>query len=102
MPIITPERAGEIRGQLCEQYGATWLHEYAPAIERAILDELQSASASEAFYRVTVQQRDSAWREIEALRDTLRLIANIAHEKSTGPAVPDTYWEIRNIAQEAL
>jgi hypothetical protein len=47
MPIITTERAGEIRGQLCEQYGATWLHHYHEAIEaevakhyQAIIDDL--------------------------------------------------------------
>ena len=103
MPIITPEHAGEIRGQLCEQYGGTWLHHYHESIEQAVLQGLQATqSAEDAFHRVTVQQRDSAWREIEALRDTLRHIADLAHNASTGPAVPDTLWEIRNIAQQAL
>lgn len=31
------------------------------------------AEIHDAFYRVTVQQRDSAWREIERLRERLRL-----------------------------
>lgn len=75
MPIITPERAGEIRGELCEKHGATWLHHYHEAIEREV---------SEYYYQV------------------LTRIASMAHDASTGPAVPDTYGEICNIAQDAL
>jgi hypothetical protein len=37
MPIITSERAGEIRGQLTEKYGATWMHHYHEAIEAEVL-----------------------------------------------------------------
>ncbi len=40
MPIITPERAGEIRAKTCEKYGAVWLHHYHEAIEEAILQEI--------------------------------------------------------------
>lgn len=36
MPIITPERASEIRGELCEKHGATWLHHYHEAIEAEV------------------------------------------------------------------
>lgn len=75
MPIITTERACAIRGELCEKYGATWLHHYHEAIDREV---------SEYYYKV------------------LTRIASIAHDASTGPAVPDAYWEISNIAQEAL
>ena len=87
MSIITPERAGEIRGQLTEQYGATWLHHYHEAIEREVLEAI-------------------GWHEVvETTIDqslALQNIADLAHKASTGPAVPDTYWEIRNAAQEAL
>lgn len=75
MTIITAERAGEIRGELCEKHGATWLHHYHEAIEAEVAKH----------YEATLEQ-----------------IYEIAHHKSTGPAVPDTLWEIRNIAQEAL
>lgn len=37
MPIITPERAGAIRGELCAKYDATWLHHYHEAIEAEVL-----------------------------------------------------------------
>lgn len=37
-----------------------------------------------------------------ALSTALRHIAELAHDKSTGPAVPDTLWEIRNLAYDAL
>lgn len=37
MPIITTERAGAIRGELCEKYGATWLHHYHEAVEAEVL-----------------------------------------------------------------
>lgn len=37
MNIITPERASEIRGELTEKYGATWLHHYHEAIEAEVL-----------------------------------------------------------------
>lgn len=41
MALITPERAGEIRGQLVEQHGGTWLHHYAAAIEAEVLQALR-------------------------------------------------------------
>ena len=89
MPIITPERAGEIRGQLCEQYGATWLHHYHEAIEAEVAARF--AADREEYLALSVTQSQALAR-----------IADLAHDASTGPAVPDMYWEIRNIAQEAL
>ena len=37
MAIVSDERAGEIRGELCKQYPGTWLHEYHKAIEAEVL-----------------------------------------------------------------
>lgn len=37
-----------------------------------------------------------------ALEERLREIAEIAHVRSTGPAVYDSYWEIRELAYEYL
>jgi hypothetical protein len=87
MPIITPERAGEIRAKTCEKYGAIWLHHYHEAIEAEVL----KAIGWEEVVQTSVDQSLA-----------LSHIADLAHDKSTGPAVPDTLWEIRNIAQEAL
>jgi hypothetical protein len=47
MPIITPERAGQIRGELTEKYGATWMHEYAGAVEAAIRSHFLSTEPAE-------------------------------------------------------
>ncbi len=37
-----------------------------------------------------------------AMREALRAIGDYAHDKSTGPAVPDALWEVRSMAYEAL
>ena len=37
MKNITPDQAGEIRGQLTKEHGATWMHHYHVAIEAEVL-----------------------------------------------------------------
>lgn len=37
-------------------------------------------------------------RERDQLQDRLTDIGNFAHDKSTGPAVPDALWEVRRMA----
>lgn len=39
---------------------------------------------------------------IEDLEEALRQIGDFAHDKSTGPAVPDALWEVRQMAYDAL
>jgi hypothetical protein len=39
-------------------------------------------------------------KEIDRLGDLLLEIGNIAHDASTGPAVPDVLWEIRSKAYQ--
>ena len=46
MPIITPERASQIRGELIEKYPGTWLHHYHEAIEEAVLRGLGALQVS--------------------------------------------------------
>lgn len=104
MPIITPERAGEIRGELCAEYGATWLHHYHEAVEAEVLIRL-AASAKKGSWEAVfghLGAPDEVGNQYIAMSDALHQIADLAHNASTGPAVPDTLWEIRNIAQEAL
>jgi hypothetical protein len=50
---------------------------------------------------------DLAWRawsagnaESQRLRDLLTEVAEYAHQHSTGPAVPDALWEVRQKAYE--
>lgn len=52
---------------------------------------------------------EEAAKEIETLQqqcdtyiDTLIDIVSTAHSASTGPAVPDTLWEVRAMAYDAL
>ena len=40
--------------------------------------------------------------ECERLLEVLTNIGNYAHDASTGPTVPDAFWEIRKMAYEAL
>lgn len=44
------------------------------------------------------RQLCDAERQIEALQARLTAIGDLAHDKSTGPAVPDVLWEIRSMA----
>lgn len=38
----------------------------------------------------------------DGLHDKLIEIGNFAHDKSTGPAVPDALWEIRHMVYSAI
>lgn len=40
--------------------------------------------------------------EVKCLREVLQGIGDYAHERSTGPAVPDPLWEVREMAYDAL
>lgn len=57
MAIITPERAAEIRGQLCEQHGAQWLHHYHEAIEAEVV-RVQAEQDPVAYLFTDVQSGD--------------------------------------------
>ena len=43
-----------------------------------------------------------AQAEIDRLHDLLIDIGNRAHHASTGPALPDEFWEIRSIAYDGI
>ncbi len=43
-------------------------------------------------------EAEMAADEIARLHELLRKIGDCAHNASTGPAVPDTLWEIRSMA----
>ena len=38
----------------------------------------------------------------EVMKEALQKIHELAHDVSTGPAVPDVYWEIRELAMQML
>lgn len=43
-----------------------------------------------------------AWNLISRLNKALEAIGDYAHDKSTGPAVPDALWEVRSMAYDAI
>lgn len=49
--------------------------------------------------RTAMQAEIAAMKaEVELLKGRLTSIGDLAHDTSTGPAVQDTYWEIRSMA----
>lgn len=49
-----------------------------------------------------IVERDALKARLLYAEDALKQIEEIAHSHSSGPTVPDVYWEIRAIAQSAL
>lgn len=45
---------------------------------------------------------DGLRAELEAAYDMLARIGDFAHDKSTGPAIPDALWEVRGMAYAAV
>lgn len=45
---------------------------------------------------------DGLRAELEAAYEALAHIGDFAHDKSTGPAVPDALWEVRSMAYDAV
>lgn len=48
--------------------------------------------------RELIDERDAANARAGAAEEMLRQIGDYAHDKSTGPVVPDALWEIREMA----
>jgi len=51
-------------------------------------------------WKQAADARDAALIRVAEMDDTLKRIGDYAHDKSTGPAVPDALWEIRAMAYE--
>lgn len=68
----------------------------ALAASRDEYHAIESAACAERDARIAEleQQRDAAW-------EALAKIGDFAHDRSTGPAVPDALWEIRAMAYTA-
>lgn len=64
------------------------------------LRKLEKAVESGKHYGFQQDIWTVAADEIERLRVLLKDIGDKAHDLSTGPAVPDGYWEIRGMAYE--
>jgi hypothetical protein len=88
------ERLG---GQSWNEYNAYWLDGLNKA--RASITAIKQALA--APVQEPVPDWD-AWNLISRLNRALESIGDYAHDKSTGPAVPDALWEIRSMAYDAI
>lgn len=47
-------------------------------------------------------ERDTLNSNIAYFEDLLKQIGDYAHDNSTGPSVPDAFWEIRRMAYEGF
>jgi hypothetical protein len=56
----------------------------------------------ETLERSRIQPAASEAGAVPDYEDVLRQIGDYAHDRSTGPAVPDALWEIRSMAYDAL
>lgn len=81
--------------------GLAWYQDYCPEMDdeedRAAMAQIDAA-LEHTTPGCTLTQRDELCAEVDRLVGLLQEIGDIAHEHSTGPAVPDAYWEIRAMA----
>lgn len=89
----------------------------APKVERDWLDDFyacfsvtcnaKAGGCGISLSRESKQESIEAWNRRSPgacadHSDVLRAIGDKAHDLSTGPAVPDGYWELREMAYDAL
>lgn len=63
------------------------------AIE-AVVADVVAANRIEEFFRWAFEAGNAR----DEMSDLLHDIGNFAHDRSTGPAVPDALWEVRRMA----
>jgi hypothetical protein len=59
-------------------------------------------AAFEAGYKAAMTVAAEPHSDDDRLRDVLHSIGDMAHDASTGPAVPDVLWEIRRMAYDEI
>lgn len=97
MPIITPERVGEIRGQLTEKYGATWMHYYHEAIEAEVLAKVSLTTLSQTTNNIIdlMASCRKGWRHTDELdQERVRLTALNSELLQT---LKGARWRIANL-----
>lgn len=72
--------------------------------DATILGNVRSGDAANALVSLIADahEHNMMATRIDELESRLLTIGNIAHTHSTGPAVYDEYWHIRNLAYELL
>lgn len=76
----------------------TWALELIAAVEKDKQDAIKQRDQQYGRAEVAIEERDAANARAGAAEEMLRQIGDYAHDKSTGPAVPDALWEIREMA----
>lgn len=83
--------------------GLAWYQDYCPEMDdeedRAAMAQIDAALKNTAP-GCTLAQRDELRAKVDRLVELLQEIGDIAHERSTGPAVPDALWEVRRMVYE--
>ena len=86
----------------CKKHGLLYVEECSACLQ----DQRDALSVTvmrlEAEVKADGEQMIAHLERIDALADRLHRIGNIAHDRSTGPEIPDHYWEIRHLAFELL
>jgi hypothetical protein len=88
------------------------------ALENDQLDMVQDSEGHMVFrkdqaitaLRLAIEQAEKqepvadweAWNKLSRLNGALQEIGDFAHDRSTGPAVPDALWEVRSMAYAAM
>ena len=77
-------------------------HSWEP--DATILGNVRAGDAANALVSLIadVHEHNVMATRIDELESRLLTIGSIAHAHSTGPAVHDEYWNIRNLAYELL
>lgn len=52
-------------------------------------------------FKSTEQKLEEALQRIDYMEDVLKMIGDMAHDCSSGPASWDAYWTIRQLAYDA-
>lgn len=80
----------------------TWALERIAKVEKDLSESRDDFRALRLDKDRIEAERDAANARAEAAEEVLRQIGDYAHDKSTGPAVPDALWEVREMAYSQL
>jgi hypothetical protein len=109
-PCVHANTAIEMIDAILKEHTAALVQEpqrYSPDGEGGM--EVDSLGAYVKLQDVTIPPAQpalvpdwDAWNLISRLNCALESIGDYAHGKSTGPVVPDAFWEIRSMAYDAI
>lgn len=69
---------------------------------KKVIAEWRSEQPQAAESKALVLERDLLKFQVERIKEVATSIHNFAHDKSTGPAVPDALWEVRSMAAQII